>query len=44
MFNPLDNGMVISSAENDGIYIWSFYGDTEGTYHQQPIEEGLIET
>ena len=38
MFNPLDNGMVVSAAENDGIYIWSFYGDTKSNYHP-PIEE-----
>lgn len=33
MFNPLDNGMVISAAENDGIYIWSFAGDVATNYH-----------
>ena len=33
MFNPLDNGMVISAAENDGIYIWQFHGDTHTNYH-----------
>ena len=33
MFNPLDNGMVVSAAENDGIYIWGFYGDTKSNYH-----------
>ena len=32
MFNPLDNGMVISVAENDGIYIWQFNGDTATNY------------
>ena len=40
MFNPLDNGMVVSAAENDGIYIWSFYGDTKSNYHPQIEEEG----
>ena len=30
--------MVVSAAENDGIYIWSFYGDTKSNYHP-PIEE-----
>lgn len=33
MFNPLDNGMVISAAENDGIYIWQFHGDTHSNFH-----------
>ena len=40
MFNPLDNGMVVSAAENDGIYIWSFYGDTKSNYHPQIEEDG----
>ena len=45
MFNPLDNGMVISAAENDGIYIWSFAGDIGSNFHpvieqeDQPIQE-----
>ena len=40
MFNPLDNGMVVSAAENDGIYIWNFYGDTKSNYHPPIDEEG----
>ncbi len=39
MFNPLDNGMVISAAENDGIYIWQFHGDVHSNYHPQEQEE-----
>ena len=38
MFNPLNNNMVISAAENDGIYIWEFNGDTQTNFHPQ-IEE-----
>jgi len=37
MFNPYDNGMVISAAENDGIYIWQFYGDVNTNFHP-PVE------
>lgn len=44
IFNPLDNGMVISAAENDGIYIWSFYGDIKSNYHPQIEEEGEAAT
>ena len=33
IFNPLQNGMVISAAENDGIYIWEFHGDTHSNFH-----------
>ena len=40
MFNPLDNGMVVTAAENDGIYIWSFYGDTKSNYHPQIEDDG----
>ena len=39
MFNPLDNGMVISAAENDGIYIWQFHGDVHSNYHPQEQED-----
>jgi hypothetical protein len=28
MFNPLDNGMIFSAGERDGIFIWQFHGDT----------------
>ena len=38
MFNPLDNNMVISAAENDGIYIWTFNGDTRTNFHPQADE------
>ena len=41
MFNPLDNGMVISAAENDGIYIWDFHGDTHSNYHPQVDENEM---
>jgi hypothetical protein len=33
MFNPDDNNMVITAAENDGIYIWDFHGDTKTDYY-----------
>lgn len=29
IFNPTDNSVIISAGEKDGIYFWSFYGDTE---------------
>lgn len=37
MFNPTDNGIIISSGEKDGIYIWNFYGDTK-TEFAHPIK------
>ena len=42
MFNPLDNNMVISAAENDGIYIWQFAGDVNTDFHppMEQAEEG----
>ena len=33
LFNPLDNGIVLSAGENDGIYVWSFYGDTKTQFY-----------
>lgn len=27
LFNPSDNGYIISSGEKDGIFFWKFYGD-----------------
>ena len=39
MFNPLDNNMVISAAENDGIYIWQFHGDTHTNFYPQIDQE-----
>ena len=33
IFNPDNNGMVITTAENDGIYIWEFQGDTQSDFH-----------
>lgn len=39
MFNPLDNGMVISAAQNDGIYIWQFHGDVHSNYHPPTEQE-----
>ena len=44
MFNPLDNNMVISAAENDGIYIWQFHGDTHTNYHPQIDQDDQIAT
>ena len=38
LFNPFDNGMVISAAENDGIYIWQFHGDVHTNFHP-PVEQ-----
>lgn len=40
MFNPLDNGMVISAAENDGIYIWQFAGDVNTNFHPAIENDG----
>lgn len=40
MFNPFDNGMVISAAENDGIYIWQFHGDVNTNFHPPVENEG----
>ena len=28
MFNPFDNNTVITTADQDGLYIWKFNGDT----------------
>lgn len=39
MFNPLDNGVVFSAGEKDGIYVWSFYGDTQTEYSHRNLEE-----
>ena len=32
MFNPANNGVVISAGEKDGIYFWSFYGDIQSKF------------
>ena len=39
MFCPNDNSYVISAGEKDGIYIWSFYGDTKTQFAHQVTEE-----
>ena len=39
LFNPDNNGMVITTAENDGIYIWQFHGDTQSNFHPQNEDE-----
>ena len=33
--------MVISAAQNDGIYIWQFHGDTQTSFHPQAGEGGV---
>jgi WD40 repeat protein len=38
MFNPLDNSQVFSAGENDGIYVWSFYGDTDTEFSHRNLE------
>jgi len=38
MFNPLNNNVLFSSGEKDGIYIWQFHGDTQTNFHRE--EEG----
>ena len=43
MFNPLDNGMVISAAENDGIYIWTFAGDVSTNFHPAIEHDGEVD-
>lgn len=37
MFNPNDNSVVISAGEKDGLYFWSFYGDTSSKFAHEPI-------
>jgi hypothetical protein len=39
MFDPQDNGIVLSAGANDGIYFWSFYGDTKTQFVHQSSEE-----
>ena len=39
MFNPLDNNMIFSAGENDGIFIWQFHGDTQTNFFPQLDEE-----
>jgi WD40 repeat protein len=39
LFNPTNNGQVITIGEHDGIFIWDFNGDVENDYHaDQPRE------
>lgn len=39
MFNPTNNGQVITIGERDGIFIWDFNGDVDNDYHaDQPRE------
>lgn len=33
LFNPTNNGQVITIGQRDGIYIWDFNGDVENDYH-----------
>lgn len=39
MFNPLDNNMIFSAGENDGIFIWQFHGDTQTNFFPQLDED-----
>ncbi len=39
MFCPLDNGLVLSAGEKDGIYLWNFYGDIKTPYAHSVLEE-----
>lgn len=39
MFNPLDNNMVISAGDRDGILIWQFHGDTQTNFIRQTDDE-----
>ena len=32
IFNPLDNNMIISAGDKDGILIWEFHGDTQTNF------------
>lgn len=39
MFCPLDNGLVLSAGEKDGIYLWNFYGDIKTSYAHSALED-----
>jgi len=39
MFCPLDNGLVLSAGEKDGIYLWNFYGDIKTPYAHAALED-----
>ena len=39
MFNPSNNGVVLSTGENDGIYVWGFAGDVHTSYSYQVGED-----
>lgn len=41
MFCPIDNGLVLSAGEKDGIYLWNFYGDIKTQFGHTAIEEGV---
>jgi WD40 repeat protein len=34
MFNPKNNGQIISVGASDGIFVWDFNGDIENDYKQ----------
>mmetsp|Transcript_22941 Transcript_22941/g.22257 ORF Transcript_22941/g.22257 Transcript_22941/m.22257 type:complete len:218 (-) Transcript_22941:2310-2963(-) len=38
IFNPVDNSIVVSAGEKDGLYFWKFYGDTQTQFvHQDQL-------
>lgn len=44
LFNPANNGQVITIGQRDGIYIWDFNGDVENDYHaDQPRDLDTIQ-
>ena len=44
MFNPLDNHMIFSAGERDGILVWQFHADTQTNFHAQPDEDEMQRT
>ena len=44
MFNPTNNGQIITIGERDGIFIWDFNGDVENDYHaDQPRDQDTLD-
>lgn len=41
MFNSVNNNVVISAGENDGLYFWTFSGDTS-TKFVHGVEESNV--
>ena len=39
MFNPHDNKIIMSTGDKDGIYFWSFYGDTTSKFVHDDAEQ-----